>query len=319
MHASVIIPTYNRKQLLQKTINSLIQQTYPNDWFEVIVVDDGSNDGTDKIAQTHYPLNLRYIHQPNQGDAAARNLGAQQAKYELLVFLDDDIIVEPDYLRALLSEYNSGEKHIVLGTTRNEISDPDSMFQVITAQATSFGDDPTPSFDQLCSNNMSVRKEVYFLIGGMEGLGINGSNIWCDVDFGYRAHLMGYQLYRCQDAIAYHHDQNLIDKNIYYHRIETASSRAVLLFKKNPDLIHFLPMFEDKTSISLKSDSPKLILSKLFHLCMAWDPVLDGMEKIVGFVESYYPSPVVLRYFYRWISSSYLLRGYRRGLLEYGK
>ena len=164
---------------------------------------------------------------------------------------------------------------------------------------------------------MSIRKEAYFFIGGWEGLGINDSDTWCDVDFGYRAHLLGFQIYRCQDAIAYHNDLNLIDKDNYFRRMEIASSRAVLLFQKYPDLIQYLPMFEDKTRISLQSDSPNQIFNKLIHICMAWQPILNGMEKIAVILESYFPSPVALRYLYRWISSSYLLRLYKRGLLEY--
>ena len=58
---SVIIPTYNRRDLLRETLNSLVQQTYPKNCFEVIVVDDGSTDGTEEIAAETFPFPLRYF------------------------------------------------------------------------------------------------------------------------------------------------------------------------------------------------------------------------------------------------------------------
>src|SRR5215216_6112184 len=112
---SVIIPTFNRKDLLRETLNSLAQQTNPSDFFEVIIVDDGSTDGTRAIAAEAYPFTLRYFRQSNQGDAAARNLGAQQSQADILVFLDDDIVVEAGYLTHLIQAHGTGQNKIVIG------------------------------------------------------------------------------------------------------------------------------------------------------------------------------------------------------------
>src|SRR5262245_46690597 len=60
---SIIVPTYNRKDLLGETLDSLAQQTYPSDRFEVIIVDDGSTDGTEAIAAKTFPFTLRYFWQ----------------------------------------------------------------------------------------------------------------------------------------------------------------------------------------------------------------------------------------------------------------
>ncbi len=84
---SVIIPTYNRLSFLEKAIDSVLNQTYGN--FEVIVVDDGSDDGSHKLLSLRDDQ-LRYLYQENKGPAAARNTGIRAARYPLLAFLDSD-------------------------------------------------------------------------------------------------------------------------------------------------------------------------------------------------------------------------------------
>lgn len=99
--ASVIIPTYNRRQLLQRTLMSLADQTYPAGRFEVIVVDDGSTDGTEDMVQAlNVPYPLHYVRQPNQGRAVARNTGVRAAASDLLIFLDSDVAVARQFIEA---------------------------------------------------------------------------------------------------------------------------------------------------------------------------------------------------------------------------
>src|ERR1035441_8611678 len=96
MQISVIIATYNRCKLLSRTLPALWSQLFPSDEYEVIVVVDGSTDGTVEYLRTHsdHP-NLRVIEQPNRGQAAAINAGLKASRGELVLFLDDDILVGP--------------------------------------------------------------------------------------------------------------------------------------------------------------------------------------------------------------------------------
>ncbi len=89
---SVIIPTYNRRSLLEKTIDSVLSQTHA--LFELIVVDDGSIDDSRELI-TGYGRRVSYIYQSNQGPAAARNTGIRAARYSLLAFLDSDDRFDP--------------------------------------------------------------------------------------------------------------------------------------------------------------------------------------------------------------------------------
>lgn len=85
---SVIIPTYERAAKVQSTIESVLAQTYSD--FEVIVVDDGSTDGTGQILEEIFGDRIRYYAQTNQGVSVARNKGVEEARGEWIAFLDSD-------------------------------------------------------------------------------------------------------------------------------------------------------------------------------------------------------------------------------------
>lgn len=90
---SVIIPTFNRSNYLQIAIESVLNQTYPS--VELIVVDDGSTDGTRELLQQKYSDRIIYLWQENQGESAARNKGLSIAKGKYVAFLDSDDFWEP--------------------------------------------------------------------------------------------------------------------------------------------------------------------------------------------------------------------------------
>jgi len=86
---SVIIPTYNRSQLLIRAIKSVVNQTYQN--FEIIVINDGSTDDTDEVIKRVLDERITYLrHADNKGAATARNTGIRAAKGEYIAFLDSD-------------------------------------------------------------------------------------------------------------------------------------------------------------------------------------------------------------------------------------
>src|SRR5262245_34994973 len=94
---SVIVPLYNKRSTLARALDSILAQQGVS--FEVIVVDDDSNDGSTEIALA-YRDRVRYVHQQNAGPAAARNRGVLESRYGLIAFLDADDEFLPGCLRA---------------------------------------------------------------------------------------------------------------------------------------------------------------------------------------------------------------------------
>jgi glycosyltransferase involved in cell wall biosynthesis len=99
MSVSVVIPTYNRGAEIQSTIDSVLAQTQPA--LEVLVIDDGSTDGTADWIEAHYGDKVRVLRQQNAGVANARNKGIHEAKGDWIAFLDHDDVFYPRKLEVL--------------------------------------------------------------------------------------------------------------------------------------------------------------------------------------------------------------------------
>jgi glycosyltransferase involved in cell wall biosynthesis len=98
--ASIIIPAYNAERFISQAVDSALSQTYPD--FEVIVVDDGSTDGTRAVLSA-YGDKIHYIYQENKGPSAARNAGFLASQGDYLLFLDSDDLIAPNKLELQVS------------------------------------------------------------------------------------------------------------------------------------------------------------------------------------------------------------------------
>lgn len=313
--ASVIIPTYNRKDSLLRTLDSLSRQTYPAERFEVIVVDDGGNDGTDEVTQQSYPFTLGFMRQANHGATVARNHGAAQCQGQYLIFVDDDIELAENTIQALVGELSARSATIVLGTLRLPLHILQSS---CFAQS---GDHATPthghgeevSFQACMTGLLAVTREDFVHLGGFcDPTG--GWPNWDDVDFGYRASQSGFRFWRSEVAVAWHWDYSVANLGVSCDRWYRASTAAPRLFRTHPGLQGQIPMFHDKGPIQWRSDQPRLIVRKLTRHVASSRPVMWTMERLVPILERRAPQSRLLALYYRWIISGYIYRGYRDGL-----
>lgn len=113
---SIVIPTFNRRSSLERLLGALEKQSQPHDSFEVVVVDDGSADGTLEMLEALRPsFSLRVFPQPNGGPAAARNRGARNAQAPVLLFIDDDVVPGPDLIAAHMRRRSSMQSAVIIG------------------------------------------------------------------------------------------------------------------------------------------------------------------------------------------------------------
>ena len=109
---SILIPAYNAQAWIADTIQSAIRQTWPNK--EIIVVDDGSKDGTLAVARQFEPAGVQVFSQKNQGAAAARNKALSLARGEFIQWLDADDLLAPDKIARQMKIFEDGEDRRIL-------------------------------------------------------------------------------------------------------------------------------------------------------------------------------------------------------------
>jgi glycosyltransferase involved in cell wall biosynthesis len=111
MDISVVVPTFNRREIVKRCLSTLFAQTLAPSRFEIIVVVDGSSDGTaEALRELKAPCQFRVIEQKNLGLAGARNTGFRAAAANLVLFLDDDMLADPGLVAAHLDAHLDADR-----------------------------------------------------------------------------------------------------------------------------------------------------------------------------------------------------------------
>jgi len=232
MFFSVVIPTYNRQPILEKCIHALENQVIPDRQlitdYEIIIVDDGSTDDTIAwLKQKSFP-HVRYFQQYHQGPATARNLGVENAKGEIIVFIDSDLVVTENFLQAHANCLNhSGEpRAFTYGRVINTAN-----FENPTSEPYKLTDFSAAYF---ATGNVAIHRQW------LEKAGLFDSQFqlygWEDLELGVRLKKFRLKLIKCPDAVGYHWhppfnlDQlsSLIEKEIQRGKM------GVIFYQKHP-------------------------------------------------------------------------------------
>lgn len=202
---SIVIPTFQRPDKLSSCLLALGRTNYPRDFFEVIVVDDGSTEPLEKVVgpfQNRFPLTL--IRQPNSGPAAARNAGAARARGEFLAFTDDDCEPSPDWLKALAGWFAENPDRALGGRTVPIDPGPYSVAgqTLLDYLYSYYNEGSSKGACFLTSNNLAVPASSFREVGGFDPrfrLAGGEDRELCDrwVGFGFRMEYL-------PQAVVYH-------------------------------------------------------------------------------------------------------------------
>ena len=168
---SIIIPTLDRPQTLSACLNAMIRLSYPRDQFEVIVVDDGGAQALGNLLAPYFELlDLTLLKQANQGPGSARNLGAGQAKGNVLVFTDDDTRPRPDWLAALAVQFRESLQCAVVGRVVNGL--PKNIFsaasQMLVDYLNRYYNQESGNARFVTSNKLAVPIRLFHELGGFD-------------------------------------------------------------------------------------------------------------------------------------------------------
>ena len=288
---SVIIPTYNRASILQKTLTAYAQQTARDEILEILVVDDGSADETaqnvSQLAAT-CPIAIHYFRQEHKGAAAARNRGIQEAKGELVLLGDDDVIPVP----------NMVEEHLAW-----QAQYPDPSIAIVGSIFCSPEVHPTPLMKWWGLNGlrfdppyMKAGHEVSWAAGLFLNTSVKSAFLrqnglfderfraygYEDVELGYRLVKKGFRMIYNPGAIGYH-----------YKRISfTDMCRRVKTMTTTPNLHIFATTEAGKIYLeeqelrrsSRKYRMQKALMRVFVPLFSPLKPFLDSRVPMPGFI-----------------------------------
>ena len=206
----MIIPTFKRTQWLQELLQSLTKLDFPADRFEVIVVDDGSPNAAQKkesITAAGWPFQLSYLQQNQKGPAAARNLGAANAASDVLVFTDDDVVVDPTWLTEIIKGI---DERGVGGTAGKTLT---MKANTLTERYLSFVNHlsehhvgASGELAYIITVNAAFPKSAFTAVGGFDEIYPFPSGE--DIDLGFRLRQSGYKFKVNEGAKIWHRQRD---------------------------------------------------------------------------------------------------------------
>ncbi|MDQ6781070.1 MAG: glycosyltransferase family 2 protein [Candidatus Eremiobacteraeota bacterium] len=225
---TVQLCTYNRKALLGRVLRALFAQTLEPDRYEIVLVDDGSTDGT--YEEVLRPLQPRcafhLVRQRNAGLAAGRNAGIARARGEIILFMDDDVLATPGLLAAHARFHAEHANAICRGAVIN---------------VSSFEDLPPPVYSArhysgayFWTTNVSAPLQLVQAAGGFDERFREYG--WEDLELGFRLRARGVRSILARDALVYHHKPPLQPAQFpHAARQARAQARTAILFlRKHP-------------------------------------------------------------------------------------
>ncbi|WP_082690110.1 glycosyltransferase family 2 protein [Leptolyngbya sp. NIES-2104] len=231
MFLSVVIPTYNRKPILEKCLRALENQQFSD--YEIVVIDDGSTDGTvEWLSKSDDFPHVRLFCQDHKGAASARNYGVEQATGDTIVFIDSDLVVTDVFLRSHVEALIQGQKE--LGSDR--------LFTYGRVINTANFDDPTSepykltdfSAAYFATGNVAIARH-WLIEAGLFDTGFKQYG-WEDLELGVRLKNLGLKLIKCPEAVGYHwHPAFSLDQIPRLIDVEMQRGRmGVVFYQKHP-------------------------------------------------------------------------------------
>lgn len=320
---TVIIPTFNRGDVLLEALSELARVDYPADRWEAIVVDDGSTDDTESavrswIEESQAPV--RYIRQKNSGPAAARNRGAAEAKSGILIFIDNDIMVKPDFIRAHLETLDANPGCWVVG----RIVHPSRMLvtpfgryrnSVWESFHESHPSKDVTETDGMTAANVSMPASDFNRLGGFdEDFTIASSEDW---DLGMRARQTGIRvLYNPQIKVL--HNDWAVSLDRFCHRQKLYSISDVLLWQKYGESSPRARLVRENAPVNWKQDATSLVIRKMIKRVLATKPGNSLIRSVCSITEKLLPDSNWTRRAYTAAVGVAIFSGVREGLSRYG-
>ncbi|HEX8091630.1 MAG TPA: glycosyltransferase [Blastocatellia bacterium] len=316
MKASVIVPTHNRPDGLAETLDYLRRQSVASDCFEIIVVDDGSLPPV-TLAESVRGPRCRLVRLNGLERSAARNRGADIAKGEVLIFVDDDTVVRPDFVASHLCAHAEWPCALVVGANRLSdaaLATPFGQFrQKLERRSLPERRGPTDRPNFCTAQNMSINRDVFRKLGGFAPDIISGE----DQDLALRHTSRGGRIVFLPEAMTIHHDTAL-DVRSYCRRAEWGAQYLIAFCRRHPDWPDNVERERVNGPARLGREPLNQTLRKSIKRAVASNAILVALFAAAALFERAAPGSRALDRVYRLLLGAHILRGYRKGLKRFG-
>jgi GT2 family glycosyltransferase len=260
MYFSVVIPTYNRLDMLLRVLDALEKQLDAPP-FEVIVVNDGSKDDTERVVSQRKGITFRT--QPNGGPGRARNHGVSLAKGQFVVFIGDDTVPEPRFLAEHARVHRESADDPLVACLGYTGWPRDGRVTAFMDYINDFGlqfgyklihDGQVVPFNFFYTSNISIDRQ---LLTDHPFDTTFPSAAWEDIELAYRLERLGLRIRYNQRAVTRHHHPMTVDS--FSRRQYTVGKSGAIFYQKHPELGHFLGVHElSRRALASERDLEKL-------------------------------------------------------------
>ncbi len=225
---SIIVPAFNASKTIRQCIESILSQEFEEE-FELIIVDDESNDNTREIARQY--KNVALAEQKHSGPAVARNIGAKKARGEIIIFTDSDCIATENWLREMVAPFGDSNVAGVQGAYKTMQKELAARFGQIEIEERYEKLKSAKRLDWIGSYSAAYKKNVFLDFGGFDENFPMASGE--DPDLSYRMSKKGLKLVFNPKAIVYHSHPESWKK--YFRMKYFRAYWRVLLYKKHAE------------------------------------------------------------------------------------
>lgn len=295
---SIIIPTLNRRIVLREALLSLNSVDYPRTRFEVIVVSDGSTDGTEKmVASIKKDLNYKFklIKEKRKGISHAKNVGIKKSKGEIIITTDDDCLFEPKWLKKLIEPLSNPEIGVVGGPDRP------TEKQTILAKSIDYAFSSFIGSGGVHGRFLKIKLGKLYPIGcnsafskkALKLAGLFDENLAPgeDTDLNHRIEKAGFKLAYAPKAFVWHRPRSRLMTFIPYV-LKRGAARVEIICRHHQyaELVYFLPALMVAVALVLLALSFfKLIFLKIFIGLLAFYFLLTLTAGISAFLTYRHP------------------------------
>ncbi len=255
MDISVVIPTFQRADSLKVVLASLLEQSFDSSSYEILLCDAGSTDGTEELVEQLKDARIRFLPGPNTGRSGARNRGVREARGDLVLFTDADIIADPELLLSHQRFHAEFPGDAVVGCEIqvDSLDEYETFRQDPQRYARHKVERTTVPWHYFLTGNASARKADLLRVGcfdeGFTGYGHE------DLELGYRLQKAGCRLHYNPHAINYHWHPVPFEEQC--QKMFLAGKSTVKFYRKHKDLRIPLIMGMNPLSLAVHAMIPR--------------------------------------------------------------